>query len=519
MLVIDDDPEAREALRKHLQGDGYDVVVAADGREGLRLARELKPFAITLDVLMPELDGWEVLRGLKAAPETARIPVIIVSITDDRATGMALGAVGYVVKPVARQQLLAELGRIAAFRRIRRILVVDDDPAARALCSAMLSDRYPLVMQASGGREALEIAASEDSPDVMILDLIMPDLDGFAVLERLRSNPKTSALPVIIVTAKDLTSEERERLSSAVLRIIAKDGAQQARVLTDIDDTLRELERQQLAAGLGSKPLVLVVEDDAVAGQQICGALEGAGHAVTLASTAAEAMEQTQRLLPDGLVLDLMMPETDGFQLLEQLRSQPWAERLPVLVLTAKDLTAQDRERLERCQVRELAQKGSLDREGLVARVDRALGLRRDGRDEPLPSVSKVSARHSTKEVHTILVVEDNPDNRVAITAMLDEMGLAHRTAENGELGVEAAREHRPDLILMDVQLPLLSGLDATTRIKSEPGLGDIPIIALTAHAMTGDRERILAAGCDDYLSKPLDAGALEGMVQRWLKS
>ena len=224
-----------------------------------------------------------------------------------------------------------------------------------------------------------------------------------------------------------------------------------------------------------------------------------------------------------------MMLEVDGFAVLDEIRATPWMVSLPVLVLTAKELTADDRARLKQNNIQHLIQKGAVEREELIAQVNRMLGRdaaeqsarppveQQDARppSEPTPVGQGLGAAISGK---TVLVVEDNPDNLLVITAILTEIGVDAITATNGQEAVDIVGHTRPDLILMDIQLPHLSGLDAARQIKARPGLKDIPIIALTAKAMKGDREEALAAGCDGYLSKPVNPRQLSEIMAEWLR-
>ncbi|MCK4691334.1 MAG: response regulator, partial [Desulfuromonadales bacterium] len=268
-------------------------------------------------------------------------------------------------------------------------------------------------------------------------------------------------------------------------------------------------------------PQVLVVEDNPVASLQIRSALEEHGYRVQSASGGEEGLACVRAQAPDGIVLDLMMPGIDGFEVLEQIRSTPETATLPVLILTAKELTAEDRARLSHNNISQLIQKGSVDREQLVAAVDRL--TRRHIEPEaipekiPLARAGQAAIRWKDTGQRPILIVEDNPDNRLTLQALLDELGYRHIAAEDGAQAVRVAREESPALILMDIHLPVLSGLDATRQIKADPSFREIPIIALTARAMKGDRENFLVAGCDDYLAKPIAPEALAKILDKWM--
>jgi signal transduction histidine kinase/DNA-binding response OmpR family regulator len=221
VLVIDDDPTARDLLTRHLSSDGVRVVTAGSGEEGLRLARQIKPSAITLDVLMPGMDGWAVLAALKSDPETADLPVIVLTFLDDRDLGYSLGASEYLVKPVDRERVIAAVRKLGPRRAERRALVVEDDPDTREMLRRTLEREGWAVEEAANGRRGLERVAA-GPPDLILLDLLMPELDGFGFVERLRAETAWQQIPVLVVTAKDLTAEERQRLNGRVEQVLAK---------------------------------------------------------------------------------------------------------------------------------------------------------------------------------------------------------------------------------------------------------------------------------------------------------
>ena len=220
VLVIDDEPDARDLIARFLRRGGFDVVTASSGKEGVRLARELRPRAITLDLLMPDMDGWLVLKTLKSDPETADIPVVILSVADEESKGYALGATDYLTKPVNRGELLKVLGRYGT-AGADPVLVVDDEEAVRTLMTNMLEKAGWRVTQAINGRDALEALAAEP-PALILLDLMMPEMDGFDFLVEKWANEAWRDIPVIVVTAKDLSDEDRRQLSGKVEHLISK---------------------------------------------------------------------------------------------------------------------------------------------------------------------------------------------------------------------------------------------------------------------------------------------------------
>jgi GAF domain-containing protein/DNA-binding response OmpR family regulator len=233
ILVVDDDLTVRELVQRHLERSGFAVATARGGQEGLRLVRELRPAAVTLDIMMPDLDGWTVLAAIKGDPSLAGVPVILMSIVDQKSRGYALGAADYLVKPVDRTKLVETLTGICGSMAGNALLVDDDDVVRRSVRQALEPIGWQ-VTEAENGEIAVEALAA-GQPDVIILDLMMPKMDGFEFLEELRSRPAWQDIPVVIITAKDLTQEDRDRLNGGVEHIIQK---------SDRDEMLRQLSRE-----------------------------------------------------------------------------------------------------------------------------------------------------------------------------------------------------------------------------------------------------------------------------------
>ena len=224
ILVIEDDPSAVRLLREYLEPLGYRLRAAPDGEQGLAMAAERLPLAILLDVLVPRIDGWEVLRTLKGDPALRDVPVVMVTIVDEREVGLALGAVDYLVKPVQREALLGcieRLGLRGSDHHRPTILTVDDEASALQLVGGYLAGTGVDVLQASSGREALELVR-EHPVDLVVCDLLMPGLDGFGVVAELKADPATAPIPILICTAHDLSSAEKARLHGQILGIVSK---------------------------------------------------------------------------------------------------------------------------------------------------------------------------------------------------------------------------------------------------------------------------------------------------------
>lgn len=361
VLIIDDDPLVRQLLRGQLDAEGFRVYTANDGVEGIQLARHLHPSVIVLDIHLPRMDGWSVMGALNEDATLCQIPVVIVSVEEQRKRGFALGACDYLVKPVEPERLSLAVRRVV--KPSGEILIVDDDAATRELISRRLGGEGLRTHSAATGREALDRIAS-NPPSLVILDLMMPELDGFEVLRRMRKEGSTT--PVIVLTGKELTPAEQSSLREGFAHIIAKNGV-------------------------------------------------------------------------------------------------------------------------------------SVDR--VVEQVKRAVVQRRDDHGQALPRV---------------LYVEDIAQNREIVRRYLT--GVVTLTeAEDGHLGLEMANTLRPDLVLMDLSLPGMDGWEVTRKIKANPSLAYIPIVALTAHASPEDRERALEAGCLDYLTKPVDRDLLIKTIRKYV--
>ena len=232
ILVVDDDQTVREVMERYLTREGFSVVTASGGRDGLRLAREMQPAAMTLDVMMPDLDGWTVLAAIKGDPTLADIPVILVTIVDEKKWGYSLGATDYMVKPIDRERLVRVLRNICGAVGRHVLIVDDDDVMRRAIHIALEQDGWRAI-DAGNGREAL-VQLAEARPDVIVLDLMMPEMDGFEFLDEMRRRAEWRDIPVLVVTAKDLTTEDRRRLNGCVERVLEKRGR---------DEMLREVAR------------------------------------------------------------------------------------------------------------------------------------------------------------------------------------------------------------------------------------------------------------------------------------
>ena len=235
VLVVDDDAYARELLCRHLQRTGYAVRMATNGEEAIQLARTLQPDVVTLDVLMPQMDGWAVLAAMKADVALADIPVIMVTITENQGIGFALGAADYLMKPIDRERLIRALDKCCPGGARRHVLIIEDDAPASELMRRTLQQIDCTVTEAENGRFGLE-RLGEELPDVILLDLMMPEMDGFEFIAKVRADPRWRRIPVIVVTAKLLTDHDRIRLNGQVQHLVQKGEYSNKAVLAALDE-------------------------------------------------------------------------------------------------------------------------------------------------------------------------------------------------------------------------------------------------------------------------------------------
>jgi len=243
VLAIDDNPEAIDIIRKYL-GEDYRVIGLINSEEAVEKAKELKPLAITLDIMMPKKDGWQVLRELKKTPETQDIPVIILSIVDNKRLGFSLGATEYIVKPVEKQVLLRKLRNLEKTTTIKRILVVDNDPDTVKMMSNVLKEAGYKITIAYNSRDA--IASIEDfEPDLIVLNLTMPEVSGFDVIEYLKTEERAKDIPLIVVTHKDLTENEIDELNGRIQGILNKGILTKEDLLNELKETITKVSKAQ----------------------------------------------------------------------------------------------------------------------------------------------------------------------------------------------------------------------------------------------------------------------------------
>jgi len=358
LLIVEDDPHYARVLCDLARDKGFKVLVANRGSEALQLAQEYHPTAVSLDVFLPDMLGWTVLNHLKQDPATRHIPVQMLTLDEDRHHGLARGAFSFVTKPTTSEGLEAALSRIKAYSapRRKRLLVVEDNPAEQLSIRELLGYDDIDVTVASTGEEAIQMVRDR-SFDCVVLDLRLPDISGFEVLERFRDTPDIGDLPVVVFTGKELSPEEDARLHSLARSVVVKGVESPERLLDETALFLHRVvsdlpvEKQRMLdrlhhsddALVGKK--VLIVDDDVRNIFALSSVIERRGMNVVTAGTGREAIAKLEST-PDIAItlMDIMMPEMDGYETMQVIRQNPSLRRLPIIALTAKAMKG-DREK------------------------------------------------------------------------------------------------------------------------------------------------------------------------------
>ncbi|MDQ3057735.1 MAG: response regulator, partial [Pseudomonadota bacterium] len=380
-----DDPRYATVLRDLARSSGFKVLVANRGAEGLRLVREYKPTAITLDVFLPDMLGWTVLARLKQDSDTRHIPVQIVTVEEERHQSIERGAFSYLAKPADTESIEAALERIKQYSlpRVKRLLIVEDDPAERMSIEELIRHDDIAIDTVGSGAEALQ-ALQEGTFDCVVLDLRLPDMSGFELLDRIQEHPALRDVPIVVFTGKDLSAAEDKRLKKAAKSVVIK------------------------------------------------------------------GVESPERLLDETALF---------------------------LHRVIADLPPAKRRMVQR-----------------LHESDEALKEKR------------------------VLVVDDDVRNIFALSSVLERHGMDVVTAGTGQEAVEKVAADRDiALVLMDIMMPGMDGYDTMRAIRDDPDSRALPIVALTAKAMKGDREKCLEAGASDYLAKPVVTDQLLGVLRQWL--
>src|SRR5438093_9761475 len=350
LLIVDDDPHYARVLLALARDKGFKGIVANRGRMALALAREYRPAAITLDVFLPDMLGWTVLNNLKLDPATRHIPVQMLSIEEERQHGLSHGALSYLVKPATTEDLEQAFDRIKSYvtPHKKRLLVIEDNDIERQSIVELLAHDDIEVVAASSGEEALRLLR-EAAFDCCVVDLRLPDISGFELLEQMQADRALRDLPVVVFTGKELSNEEEARLKQLAKSVVLKDVQSPERLFDEtalflhrVVSQLPEAKRQMLERLHGSNDglknrKVLVVDDDARNIFALTTVLENQDMEVVNATNGRQAIEIIQKTPDlDVVLMDIMMPEMDGYETMQEIRKDPRFGTLPILALTAK---------------------------------------------------------------------------------------------------------------------------------------------------------------------------------------
>jgi HAMP domain-containing protein/signal transduction histidine kinase/DNA-binding response OmpR family regulator len=358
LLIIEDDPHYARVLADLAREEGFKVLVATRGTEALDMAREFRPSAISLDVFLPDMLGWNILSHLKRDANLRHIPVQIITLDENRRHGLSRGAFSFITKPATTEGLETAFERIREFSqpRRKRLLIVEDDDAERMSIKELLHHDDIDIVTASTGAEALELL-EEQRVDCIVLDLRLPDISGFDVLTHLHDNPHLSDIPVVVFTGKDLSAEQEGQLQDMARKVVIKGVESPERLLDEtalfLHRVIAELpaQKQEMLERLHASDedlrgrKVLVVDDDVRNIFALGSVLERHGMNVLTAQTGREAVATLETTRDVAIVLmDIMMPGMDGYQTMQLIRTQPALRRLPIVALTAKAMKG-DREK------------------------------------------------------------------------------------------------------------------------------------------------------------------------------
>ncbi|MDQ1352654.1 MAG: hypothetical protein QG657_2960 [Acidobacteriota bacterium] len=477
IAILEDNLQDRELIKTVLQKNHYHVVELANTPDIVEKVVELKVDLVILDIIMDGLGGFEINDLLKKDIRTAHIPVIVYSGSDQVMKSLTSGIVDYIKKPIRQEEVLKRIYiNLKLYHQIKNIFVVDDDKMLLNLyCSFLQRHKYNC-FAFNSGREALKKIQSGIHPDLIILDLIMPEMDGFQFLKSLRGECRKAEIPVIIVTVKELTIAELDQLKNMTLAVYSKGIDIEAKFISFLDSYFK---RKRAVGENTVRRWLDSIEDDEQIKRILMEVIESLPDKIFELEQAIvnKDIGNVQFLSHSlkGMALSLEMTEIAEF--CREINDESKRENF--------DLDKISRFFLE---LKELVSSISMDY----------------FHEKP-----ELKAGKGSGDKLEILVAEDDSINQRLISIYFKRMGWKCDIAENGQVALEMLKKKKYDVLFLDIQMPVMDGLETIKRIREDARLKDIYVIALTAHALKGDQEKCISAGCNDYISKPVKMEAL----------
>lgn len=388
ILVVEDDWVARQIIEIHLKKAGYNVISTAAGKEAVLYARRYRPHAIILDLLLPDLSGWQVLQELKKSETTQDIPVIICSILPEKEKAISLGAVDYIEKPVREKILLEKVRKYVSLQLCAEchvVLVDDEEPVLDYLGAVFKGSGY-ILHRFNDPKDALIYLLTGGNAHAIILDLLMPGMDGFEFLNRLRANRQTSKIPVLIYTAKNLTTEDYEKLNNKYQSILEKSSIKPSMLVEEISQLVSDYAMAfsdfESVGGESGQPYRILVAEDNIMNQKIVETfLLSEGHHVTLVKDGAEVLQALENDRFDLILMDMQMPSMDGYETTARIRADKRWGNLPIVALTAYAMKGDEEKCLEAGCDYYLSKP--VKKDDLVSVIHKMINLRSDKKASP----------------------------------------------------------------------------------------------------------------------------------------
>ena len=528
LLIVEDDPHFARVLLETAHERDFKAVIATRGADVMELARYYAPDGITLDMKLPDEHGVKVLQRLTTAPDTCMIPVVIVSIEENLSRQERRGAVTKLTKPTTQEDVLESLGELRdlAERQVRTLLIVEDDEMQRASIAALVREEKDDVQVTSVGTGSEAIQALEATHfDCAVIDLGLPDVDGFELIERIRHDLDLEDLPVIVHTAQDLSSEQTDTLREMAEAVLLKDVSSLDQLLeettvflrrADFSDTVPRRAPGRRPSGDGQEPSSAASFEDLGPDRPEQRPVKDAGTRVAEAAMQQEEEASSVGEASGGDPRDGGSSAGDGAPPEEPAPEEPASEEPAAAEAPAQEENESE-SLLKTLTGGDGAQDAASPSEQAARERERAAEQEppRQGPRQPENPVEDLTGRE-------VFIVDDDVQNIFALTSLLEGHGLEVDYAESGREGIERLEQREADddpvdVVLMDIMMPGMDGYETMRRMREKEDFHNLPIVAVTAKALKGDREKCIAAGASDYITKPVDAEQLLSLLRAWI--